>query len=180
MINTYGLSNYTKRNFQSIHNNEFNNKRVKKFNMMGYDYTSYNLNENHQTILKKSLDILDMEGLVDYDPNKFFIDFHQRNCSESEKEKHSWSVWHKDDYSTLNEKVYTILFYIRKDKTVKGGELLIKNSLSTVFKTKYDTIKIEEGDILLFKGDLLHKPTPTWGFGCRDLIGVFIKRKKSL
>jgi len=35
---------------------------------------------------------------------------------------------------------------------------------------------VKEKDILQLKGDLCHKPGSTSGFGCRDLIVVFIRR----
>ena len=36
--------------------------------------------------------------------------------------------------------------------------------------------EVKSGDILCFNGDLTHCPEPTYGFGCRDAIVVFVKR----
>ena len=57
-----------------------------------------------------------------------------------------------------------------KDYSVKGGDFKYK------IKGKEYTHCVKKGDIILFGGDLIHKPTETYGFGCRDSIIVFIKR----
>ena len=35
--------------------------------------------------------------------------------------KYGYFAWHTDDYEVAGMPVYTILYYIRKDKTIKGG-----------------------------------------------------------
>ena len=122
-------------------------------------------------ILEKTIEILKLYNYSNYDINKYNMEFHQRNCG-FEKKPYQWSTWHKDDYGASRYKVYTILFYIRKDKSVKDGNLEYKlDKDKNIF-----THIVTTGDILCFSGKLLHKPQPTSGFGCRDLIVVFIKR----
>ena len=65
-----------------------------------------------------------------------------------------------------------LIFYLRKDHTLKGGNLLYKLNGKDCVQT------IKTGDILQFKGDIEHCPEPVTGFGCRDIIVVFIKRTK--
>ena len=180
MICTYSLTNSMKNKFQKLHRDVFNNKRVKNFSMIEFYHDSHNLTKDHETLLERSVELLKMEGITDYDEKKFCIDFHQRNCFEKNDNKHNWSVWHVDDYSVIGNPVYTILYYVRIDKTVKGGELLFdtQNKFSFFSSNTFQCkeLEVSEGDIVCLKGDLLHKPSPTWGFGCRDLIVVFIKR----
>ena len=36
---------------------------------------------------------------------------------------------------------------------------------------------VSQGDYVLFPGNIYHSPEPSYGFGCRDSIVVFIRRK---
>ena len=96
------------------------------------------------------------------------LECHQRNCG-FEKKKHTAFKWHIDDNVT-SFPVYTVLFYLRKDITVIGGDLEYK-----IDNTLY-THQVKSGDIVQLRGDLKHNPQSTSGFGCRDIIVVFIKR----
>ena len=122
-----------------------------------------------QPILQKAINILTSNGITNFNKTNFIVECHQRNCG-FEKKKYQWSHWHTDDYGATSYLVYTILFYLRKDKTVQGGDLDYKISQSVY------THKVKSRDIVQFKGDLKHKPCATCGFGCRDIIVVFIKR----
>ena len=77
--------------------------------------------------------------------------------------------WHNDDYGVVNYNVYTIIYYIRKDNTIKGG------NLEYIFENKNYIEQIENGRILCFDGNLKHRPEICSGIGCRDSIVVFIK-----
>ena len=120
-------------------------------------------------IIDKSLEILDKFNYFNYNINKYEIQFHQRN-SGFEKKPCEYFAWHEDDYEVGNMPVYTILFYIRKDKTIKGGDLEYK------INKKKNIHIVNEKDILCFPGNIKHYPQPTYGFGCRDLIAIFIER----
>ena len=158
--------------FKNIHL-QFLPKRNKDFNrsQFKYSYSTNDLNRKTLTnpIIKRAYEILDNQNINNYNKNSYFIEFHQRNCG-FEKKTYNWLAWHKDDYGAVPFKVYSILFYLRKDVSVKGGNLLYK-----INNTKY-TYLVEEGNILSFRGDLLHIPETSYGFGCRDLIVVFVKR----
>lgn len=177
-IYQFSMSKRLKKEFNHAHTTIFENKRRFDFSMKSYDNhdvsteTNIDLINLFELILEKSFEILQMLQITKFSRNKYVIDFHQRNCTETIKEKYQWSVWHEDDYQITNYPVWTILYYVRKDKGVKGGNILFSN----VNNNNIDTIEIEEGDILIFKGNIFHKPEETWGFGCRDVIVCFIKR----
>jgi len=139
-------------------------------------------NEYITQIIKKALRILEFRGVTteDIDEKTFHLEFQQRNCSETYDEQYSWIDWHRDDYTAIPHRVYTVLFYVRVDRGVKGGELQHTIGASDPVHVRRDSIikyQPVTGDVLTFPGDLLHYPTPTWGFGCRDVIAFFIKRK---
>ena len=147
-------------------------KRTKKFS------TKAIYSESHPTPHPYTQAILDMvfqcfrENHIDntrYEAKKYLIEFHQRN-SGFEKKPHKTFDWHKDDFAATSWPVQTCIFYLRKDNTIDGGNLEYK-----IGGEKY-THKVETGDLLQFQGDISHKPQSTSGFGCRDIIVVFVKR----
>ena len=123
-------------------------------------------------IVNKSVDILKQNGISNFNKNKFYIEFHKRNSGFEKKDFGNWFIWHEDDNAAVNYLCYTVIFYLRKDHTLKGGNLLYKLNGKECVQT------IKTGDILQFKGDIEHCPEPVTGFGCRDIIVVFIKRTK--
>ena len=121
-------------------------------------------------ILNRALKILSENDIIDIDESKYYLEFHQRNCG-FEKKEHQIFDWHIDDDGAMRGLVYSVLFYLRKDITVKGGDLDYK------IQNNIHTHNVNSGDIVQFRGDVKHRPQPTSGFGCRDIIVVFIKRK---
>ena len=167
-LNVLKLSQEELEQFIKIHHTIIPN-RTKNFEVKDINKRSTLPLNIHVPILDKAVSILGSIGINNVDKNEYYIEFHQRNCG-FEKKKHQWSHWHTDDHSSINSKVYSVLFYLRKDVTVKGGDLDYK-----INKTIY-THKVKPGDIVQFRGDLQHMPQSTNGFGCRDLIVCFIKR----
>ena len=153
--------------FRNIHQKILPNreKRYKTLEITEKDDIDIDL----KPIIDKSLEILDKFNYFNYNINKYEIQLHQRN-SGFEKKPCEYFAWHEDDYEVGNMPVYTILFYIRKDKTIKGGNLEYK------IKSKKNIHIVNEKDILCFPGNIQHYPQPTSGFGCRDLIAFFIHR----
>ncbi len=127
------------------------------------------INIDLKPIIDKSIETLDKFEYFNYNKNKYVVEFHQSN-SGFEKKKYGYFAWHTDDYEVRGFPVYTILYYIRKDKTIKGGNLEYK------IKSKKNIHIVNEKDILCFPGNIQHYPQPTSGFGCRDLIAFFIHR----
>ena len=163
--------------FTEIHKN-YIPKRKKRFET--YDVHSnveYHIKEKKQKnhieltkpIIERAIRCLGDNGVTNFDEKKWCVDFHQRNCG-FEKKKYQWSTWHKDDHAVIRCKVHTVIFYLRKDITVGGGDFEYKKDGKKI------THKVESKSILQFCGNLSHRPQETWGFGCRDIIVVFIKR----
>lgn len=162
--------------FSSIHSNLIPHRK-KRFEIYDIVWPSSRKADKNkeiyntiQPILDRSIKILRSNNITDFDLTRYCIEFHQRNCG-FEKKKYQWSAWHSDDHAAINYRVYTILYYLRKDRTVAGGDLeYIIDGTKLVHE-------VTSGDILQFKGDVQHNPQATSGFGCRDIIAVFIKRK---
>ena len=157
--------------FNTIHNKIIPN-RINNFERCPV----YNKSSDEQKllvkpVLDKALAILSVKGITDIDDSKYYLEFHQRNCG-FEKQEHQTFDWHTDDNGAMKGLVYSVLFYLRKDTTVKGGNLDYK------IDNQIYTHNVKSGDIIQFRGDVNHCPQPTSGFGCRDLIVVFINRKK--
>ena len=160
-----------KTEYSSIHNTIIP-KRKKKFQTKGI---ISNRKSKHKGLIKplleKTKEILDQSGKQNYDMKTYLMEFHQRNCGFEKKSKATFS-WHQDDYAAVSYKVYTVIYYLRKDKTIQGGNL--------EYEYEYKKKKIQEingGEILCFDGDLNHRPELCEGFGCRDIIVMFIKKK---
>ena len=123
-----------------------------------------------QPIVSKSLEIFKQLGIHNIDDTTFGVEFHQLNSGFGKEKQISPFTWHIDDNAVVSYKVYTIIYYLRKDITIKGGD----------FQYEINDIELKHivcsGDVLCFKGDISHIPEPSSGFGCRDIICVFIKR----
>ena len=108
----------------------FQKKRKKYFDTKGFTEKSFENNKNielHQNIkdiLAHCSRYLQSKEIDNYGQNHYFIDFHQRNCF-GDKKKDTFS-WHKDDNSVGPFKTYSFIFYLRKDKTIVGGDLEYK------------------------------------------------------
>tara|TARA_Y100000590_G_scaffold328030_1_gene372413 strand:- start:394 stop:879 length:486 start_codon:yes stop_codon:yes gene_type:complete len=152
----------------SIHTT-YISKRDKHFNIKRISKPNVSDSEKLlNPILDISMNILNKCNKINYDKNNYYIEFQQRNCS-NEKYTHPFT-WHKDDFSAVPWRTYTVIFYIRKDSTIKNGDLKY-----IINDNEYIKI-INTGDILCFDGDILHKPQNSYGFGCRDTIVVFFKK----
>ena len=172
-------------------NSSFLNYKFINFNFLNYKFFNnkylLNINQENKTdesqiliskktnidlvrpILNKALSILKENNIYNIDSTNYYIEFHKRNCGFEKKQYQSLD-WHYDDYGAINYKVYTVIFYLRKDLTLKGGNLEYK------LNKKINIHNVNTGDIVQFSGNMYHKPQPTSGFGCRDIIVVFIKR----
>lgn len=156
--------------FATIHNN-FLPKRKQNFDKKGISsYKNSTSKKIIEPIIIKTKQLLDSLNKTNYDLSQYYIEFQQRNCGFEKKCKRTFD-WHKDDCGTVNYKVYTIIYYIRKDNTIKGG------NLEYIFENKNHIQEIQNGQILCFDGNLKHRPEICSGIGCRDSIVVFIKSK---
>lgn len=151
--------------FISIHNTIIK-KRKQQFNKKNILYNK-TYNDIINPIITKTKEILDIFNKKNYDLSKYYIEFHQQNCGFEKKNKRIFD-WHIDNYGAVNFKVNTVIYYLRKDITIKGG------NLEYILEKNY-VQPIEDGKILCFDGNLKHRPEMCSGFGCRDSIVVFIK-----
>ena len=126
-----------------------------------------------QPILFKAFSLLIHKGFHNFDPNIATIEFQRRNYSNFGRRNtnHRDLVWHTDDYSVDPWEVYTVIFYIRKDASVRGGNFFYEEN-----KKEYE-IKVSKGLCLIFPGYINHSPQHGSGFGCRDSIVVLVKKK---
>jgi len=181
MIHYLKLTPETLTEFQDIHH-KIMPKRTRWFQSQGvvestskYANTDKSMYETTEPIRKKMMTLLEQvihvdPGLAGYDISNYYLEFHQRNCSDYNNKNKSWFDWHTDDNGAVSYKVYSIIFYLRKDITVRGGDF---DYMVDGIKT---THQVNAGDCLIFRGDLNHCPQPSWGFGCRDAIVCFVKR----
>jgi len=167
-MNTTHLNNLEIDLFASIHNNILP-KRNSHFDKKGIgSNTTVKYKSMVKPILLKTKQLLETYNKTNYDLSQYYIEFQQRNCGFEKKCKRTFD-WHKDDYGAVNYKVYTIIYYIRKDNTIKDG------NLEYMFGNKKYIQQIKNGQILCFDGNLKHRPEICLGIGCRDSIVVFIK-----
>lgn len=165
----------------NIHAEVYENKRNHSYEVRKYYYNSkkpINGIEKHHEIAQIAKSVLDANGLNNYVDNKYLVEFHQRNCFGYEKRRSQVGFnWHNDDsLVSMFDPVYTILFYLRKDSTVSGGNFRYAAKMGW-FKNYNYTLDINEGDVVVFNGCMTHRGQPANGFGCRDVISVFVNRK---
>jgi hypothetical protein len=117
--------------------------------------------------VNKSTNIL-LENGFNINKNKFHVDFHRYYINNKNYE--SDLTWHEDDYGATSYNVNTIIYYIRMDPTIKGGNLLYKKD------GKIHKINVENNLMILMDGRITHKPENLEGYGRRDSIVVQFKR----
>lgn len=153
--------------FQLVHYNVHNRKRVNINSRICYNEKDNKHYHKFKDIVDKSYNIikeLNINNLV-FNPKKYTIEFIQRNHFDGFWKTANPLAWHKDDYGATARKVFTIIYYVRKDKTVRGGDLEYLDCKGT--RKKHF---VKERDILCFSGDVYHNSTDSEGFGCRDII----------
>ena len=101
------------------------------------------------------------------------LSVHLSNFGKNKKKFNDFT-WHYDDYNVAPFKLYTLIFYLRKDISVKGGNLLY--DLEETKEKNIRTFEVSQGKVAIFPGDVYHSPQPSKGFGCRDSIVIFMKR----
>ena len=156
----------------------FNTEIVKqKFDKQNYTqitkvYNSRNiskLNDDEKYIRDIAYRYLQNSGLQQ-NINYFIIEYWRYRLF-GEKKSHIFDK-HKDNYGAIYNEVNTCIFYLRKDKTFRGGELEIYNSnslLKNMFNNNGEIINTFN-NIICFNGDMYHKVTNFEGFGIRDCI----------
>lgn len=160
---------------RTVLQNVMGENRGKTFEWLKYSNSKYAKNKSSCIESRDSIEqlvatvanILTANGFH-IDSRNYHVDFHRYNLFGK---KHSSALtWHEDDYGATSYKVNTVVLYLRKDKTIRGGNLLVKGA---------NKVMIEENTIVMMDGRLVHKPEDLEGFGCRDSIVVQFKRVDS-
>lgn len=116
-----------------------------------------------------------LEEQCNIDKNKIKMDFRQTNCFTNDKNNSvSHFNLHKDDYHSVATKCMVVVYYLRKDLGIKGGNFGYNANKNTTLLTIEN---INKGDVLIFKGNLLNLQQHTYGIGCIDIISVYIPLK---
>jgi hypothetical protein len=148
-------------------NNDKNNitQITKKFNKTSI------ISINDEYIRNLAIEYLKYIGLY-VNENNFMIEYWRYRCFGDKL--NSVLPRHKDSYGALLCPINTCIFYIRKDKTLKGGNLNIyDNSLfGYINKIPNKTIMSSNNNVVLMDGDLIHQITAFEGTGIRDIIVV--------
>ena len=121
-----------------------------------FEYNHFN------ELLEESANLLKSKGYR-FDPHTHYIELQRYNVSGRTKPHYDW---HVDDNGPLKCKVVSIIYYLRKDDTIKGGDLAF-------FRKKFKT---HSNLAITFKGNKYHRATDMNGYGIRDSIVVMFKR----
>ena len=186
-MNHHKLEEITRDTFDVIHSYFFLETRrerdLENYTIRYMNHPKYKLKRRRKNslyhyhiclpILHKAVSLLTYYGYEDFDPNCVVFEFQRRNYLSvgGKKTPHEDFLWHKDDMSVTPFKVYSVIFYLRKDSTIKGGNLIYK------LDGEEKKVEISGGDCVVFPGNIFHCPEISYGFGCRDSIVVFIRRK---
>jgi hypothetical protein len=153
--------------------NIYNNKYKSDSNT--FTIISFTPSTHHSDILDlllKSKYIMEMYGFK-FRPNsnlfdlEWLIEFHHYKINGNYEPEFGR---HNDDQAGLSANVNTVLFYLNKDKTIQGGNLIV--NINEVDKT----LQIKSGDMIIMKGDVEHEIEPMGGHGNRMSIVVQIQR----
>jgi hypothetical protein len=169
------IDNDVKKRLIDCHCDIFMNRRKEDLDLKKFNKKTVG---EYQWIVDMAYSKLDEYGINNY-CDDYLLEFQQRNCFGQVKNS-KLNIWHTDSsLVSIFKQVYTVLFYIRKDKTIKGGNYKCEPT-KKFFGNKSITIEINEGDCLVFDGNMMHCGQNSSGFGCRDVVAVFIEKKKGI
>jgi hypothetical protein len=128
---------------------------------------------NIKKILKISARMLSDEGFK-IDSKFWFMETHIYNVNN--KYVVTPFSWHQDDSGGWPEqRVNTILWYIERDDTLKGGNLLWSlDTRDPEYNSDFNKYKlnISTGMVVMMRGDTWHCPEDVWGKGIRKLLVI--------
>ena len=120
--------------------------------------------------MSKAINVLHQNNISNYNTEKCYLEFQHRNIDQSYSKYNEDFTWHKDDKQIIGCPVYTVIFYLKKDNTVTGG------NFAYVIDNKKHEHEVKTKDIICFSGHIEHMPTALKGCGDRNSIVVFIER----
>lgn len=109
---------------------------------------------------------------LEVNPHKFMIEFWRYRCFGDKLG--AALPRHKDSYGIMLCPINTCIFYIRKDPTLRGGNLNIydRAPIGRILIKPREIIESTCNKIVCMNGDIVHSITPFQGFGIRDAIVV--------
>lgn len=117
--------------------------------------------------------LLNYANEISFNENVWDMDLIRYNLS-GEKDLDSGLCWHNENIN-YKYNVISVLIYLRKDKTIKDGNLRYK-TLEKEKKTINLNINEDNCIILIMDGNVYHKPEKCSGFGKRELINVSFEK----
>ena len=136
-------------------------------------FTTKKITKNNKDIIDICLKIFKIYGYKSETLRKenYFLELQRYDCSEKDDTKLFPFDFHEDDGAVIDYKVNTIVFYIEKSETIRGGDFMVE------INGKKNTIPIEPKMALVFTGNLVHAPTQCYGKGTRDCMVFHLERK---
>lgn len=162
----YVLTKYKKPSI-SIFDRIFDNYNPIIQHFDNYDFkklTDLQLKENLTKLLEHSATLFKANGYK-INTDKFYVEFHQ--YSVVGKKISPTLDWHEDDYGAVNYNVCSMIYYLEKEKNIIGGNIEFKD---------FGVVEVEPPMVVMFNGDLAHRPEPMEGNGYRDSIVVMFER----
>jgi hypothetical protein len=176
-------------NMQDLHYAMFKNKRrrdvdTKKIRVLDNKtvlhrnkYRKLHSKDIFNSIKETTNYLLEKNNLAEFkitEQNQYavIIKFCQTNSFDCENTKQTTaSMFRKDNYNQIPLKCVSIVYYVRKDMGILGGNFLYQtnNTMDKCWRTK-----INEGQVLIYDGELKHAQENAYGIGCFDIISVFI------
>lgn len=107
---------------------------------------------------------------------QYLLEAHSYNLTKDkytkDKPLKSHLSWHEDDYGGVSMNVVTIVFYLHKSSTIKGGNFLFHpGNISD-----HTIIDVDSGTIVIFDGNLTHKVQDAYGLGTRESVVIQLQR----
>ena len=121
-------------------------------------------------LLQESIRLL-KQYKFEIDTHNFIIETHAYEVNNLDVD--SPFGLHQDDFGVISEKVVTIIWYLRKDDTINGGDLHYSYTDCSIEKT--NLLNITDNMTVMFTGNLWHMPQKCSGAGARQLVVIQFK-----
>jgi hypothetical protein len=178
------LTKDTCEQYETIHKNFFNlsgyNRRRKTFeacaltNASLSNFKRFKIYDDLITLINDTKELLLSNNITNFNGKKFYVEFQRANLPELNHNRTVRKIpMHFDDYGAISYPVWTIIYYVRKDNGIKGGNFEYRPDFGNL---KTNTINVQTSSILIFPGDIYHSSEKMYGFGCRDFILVQFAR----
>ena len=146
--------------------NYLSNDKVKKREVIFYDYTNTN---HHTNFIKEIASGFLSLNKYNHNPDKWYMDVIRYKLDNDVKRVKSGLAWHVENDNYPN--VITVLLYLRIDDGIIDGNLRYKDKNNNKI-----ILKIKSGTTVIMDGNVPHKPQDPYGSGIRDLIIVSFEK----